>query len=123
MKIINFLGLSFLKGALGHWWHQRLTAICIIPLSLWFMASLVGHLRSDHETVVTWISSPFVTMLMVLLICGIFYHAKLGVQVVIEDYIHTRGFKLVLLTALNTGALAGALAGVLSIFSITFGIL
>ena len=122
MRIINFLGLSFLKGALGHWWHQRLTAICIIPLSLWFMASLVGHLRSDHETVVTWISSPFVTMLMVFLICGIFYHAKLGVQVVIEDYIHTKGSKLLLLTAVNMGALTGALVGVLSVFSITFNL-
>tara|TARA_B100000579_G_scaffold248776_1_gene204407 strand:- start:57 stop:428 length:372 start_codon:yes stop_codon:yes gene_type:complete len=122
MRILNFLGLSILKGALGHWWHQRLTAICIIPLSLWFMASLVGHLRSDHETVVTWISSPFVSVMMVFLICGIFYHAKLGVQVVIEDYVHTRGSKLFLIIALNTGALTGALAGVLSIFYITFGI-
>ena len=120
MKIINFLGLSFLKGALGHWWHQRLTAICIIPLSLWFMASLVGHLSSDHETVVTWISSPIVSFLMVILVCGIFYHAKLGVQVVIEDYIHTKGSKLLLLTAVNMGALTGALVGVLSVFSITF---
>ena len=123
MKIINFLGLSFLKGALGHWWHQRLTAICIIPLSLWFMASLVGHLRSDHETVVTWISSPIVSFLMVILVCGIFYHAKLGVQVVIEDYIHTKGSRLVLLTALNVGALTGALLGVFSVFSITFDLL
>ena len=123
MRILNFLGLSILKGALGHWWHQRLTAICIIPLSLWFMTSLVGHLRSDHETVVTWISSPLVSVLMVCLICGIFYHAKLGVQVVIEDYVHTRGSKLFLLIALNLGALAGALVGVLSVFSITFGIL
>ena len=120
MRIINFLGLSFLKGALGHWWHQRLTAICIIPLSLWFMASLVGHLSSDHETVVTWISSPIVSFLMVILVCGIFYHAKLGVQVVIEDYIHTKGSKLLLLTAVNMGALTGALVGVLSVFSITF---
>ena len=123
MRIINFLGLSFLKGALGHWWHQRLTAICIIPISLWFMTSLVVHLRSDHETIVTWISSPFVSFLMISLICGIFYHAKLGIQVVIEDYVHTRVPKLLLLIALNTGALAGALAGVLSIFSITFDIL
>ena len=123
MRILNFLGLSILKGALGHWWHQRLTAICIIPLSLWFMASLVSHLRSDHETVVTWISSPFVSTLMVFLVCGIFYHAKLGVQVVIEDYVHTRRSKSFLLIALNTGALAGALAGVLSIFSVTFGII
>ncbi len=122
MKILNFVGLSTLKGALGHWWHQRLTAIFIIPLSLWFMTSLVGHLKSDHETVVTWISSPIVSFLMVILVCGIFYHAKLGVQVVIEDYIHTKGSKLLLLTAVNMGALTGALVGVLSVFSITFNL-
>ena len=123
MRILNFLGLSILKGALGHWWHQRLTAICIIPLSLWFMTSLVGHLRSDHDTVVTWMSSPIVSSLMVLLICGLFYHAKLGVQVVIEDYVHTSGSRFFLLIALNVGALVGALVGVLSVFSITFDIL
>ena len=123
MRILNFLGLSISKGALGHWWHQRLTAICIIPLSLWFMASLVSHLRSDHETVVSWISSPLVSFLLIILVCGIFYHAKLGVQVVIEDYIHTKASKLFLLTALNVGALTGALLGIFSVFSITFDLL
>ena len=123
MKIFNILGLSILKGALGHWWHQRLTAICIIPLSLWFMISLVGHLKSDHEAVVTWIGSPLVSSLVAALVCGLFYHAKLGVQVVIEDYVHTKGAKQFLLLALNLGVLAGALVGLLSVASITFDIL
>jgi len=120
MKLSNFLGLSFLRGALGHWWHQRLTAICIIPLSIWFMTSLVGHLRSDYATIVNWIGSPVVSFLLVLLVCGVFYHAKLGVQVVIEDYVHTEGPKLFLLAAVNVGAFLGALGGILSIIAINF---
>ena len=121
MKIGRFARLGFAKGALGHWWRQRLTAVCIIPLSVWFMASLVGQINSNYDEVVIWVSSPLVTILMLVLICGVFYHAKLGVQVVIEDYVHTEATKVGLLLFLNSAVTVGSLIGVLSVLKIAFG--
>tara|TARA_B100000214_G_C23620920_1_gene469448 strand:- start:179 stop:547 length:369 start_codon:yes stop_codon:yes gene_type:complete len=107
-------------GAVGHWLHQRMTAIAIIPLSVWFLTSLLGQMNSTYEEVVIWIRSPVVTVLMVFLIGGVFYHAKLGVQVVIEDYIHTEATKIILLGALTLSTTIGGIIGVLSILKIAF---
>ncbi len=82
-------GLGASRHAVGHWWLQRVTALALVPLSLWFLSSLITALWSpDVLHIAEWFASPLHTILMTLLVVAAFWHAKLGVQVVIEDYVH-----------------------------------
>jgi len=98
-----------------HWWVQRLTAIALVPLSLWFAFSIVGHIDDDYVTVLAWISSPGVAVMLLLFLGFMFFHAQLGLQVVIEDYVHNETVKMAALLAVKALAL---LAGVASIFAV-----
>ena len=98
LKRVKGLGSS--HHGVSHWWLQRVTAVAMIPLSLWFMCSLVTALLSPNVIkVAEWFSSPVNTIMMILLIGTIFAHAKLGIQVVIEDYIKGHALKFMLLLA------------------------
>ena len=77
------------KSGAHHWWAQRLSALALIPLFLWFVASLAAVATADYATAVAWIASPWNSALLVLLIVATFHHGHLGMQVVFEDYIHT----------------------------------
>lgn len=114
-------GLGSAKSGMQHWWHQRLSAIALVPLSVWFVTAILGRLAADHAAVVNWIASPFVTVLLVALIVSMFYHAKLGLQVVIEDYVHAEFAKLALLIAMKLAVAFGALLGVVAVLKISFG--
>jgi len=114
-------GLGSAKSGTQHWWHQRLSAIAIVPLSVWFVTAMLGRLTADHAAVVNWISSPFVTVLLIALIVSVFYHAKLGLQVVIEDYVHAEFAKMALLIAMKLAVAFGALLGVVAVLKISFG--
>jgi succinate dehydrogenase / fumarate reductase membrane anchor subunit len=101
------------KEGLGHWIRQRVTAIALIPLSIWFIVSVIGLAGSHYEQFQAWLSVPGNTALMLLLLFCTFDHAQLGVQVVIEDYIHGRGAKLAaILLVKMTSVLLGVFAGV-----------
>lgn len=115
------LGLGSARAGAHHWTHQRLSAIALIPLSLWFMTTLLGHMHDDAVDLTNWIRSPFVTVLLVSLLAAMFYHAKLGLQVVIEDYIHADFAKIALLVAIKLGCAFGALLGIVSVLKISFG--
>jgi len=114
-------GLGSAKEGVGHWWHQRLTAIALIPLSLWFVASLVFLTDTDHATAVQWLKSPFTLGLMVLFIGALFYHAVLGVQVVIEDYVSRHGLRLMSIVLVQFIGFALAMAAIVSLLVIAFG--
>ena len=76
-----------MKQAVHHWWFQRLTAVILAPLCLWFIFSLACMSGLDHASVHSWIKSPLQSLLLILFSLAIFYHAHLGLQVVIEDYV------------------------------------
>lgn len=107
-------GLGAAKEGVHHWRMQRITALALVPLFLWFVASLVTAATADYETAVAWVRSPVVTVLLLALIAAVFYHAQLGMQVIIEDYVHAEWLKvasIVVLYFVHTGlALASALA-------------
>ena len=113
-------GLGSAKEGTGHWWSQRLSSLALVPLSLWFMLSLVAMAGADHATIVAWIASPIVAGLLILLVTATFFHAYLGLQVVIEDYVHGEGWKLTLMLICQAAAIVLGLAGVLSILMILF---
>ena len=114
-------GLGSAKQGSHHWWHQRLTAIALVPLSLWFVVALLGRLDASHAETVAWISSPLITVLMIALIISTFYHTILGLQVVIEDYVHLEWAKITLLILMKLGFAFGGLLGVVAVLKISFG--
>src|SRR5262249_16726372 len=81
-------GLGSARSGTEHFWHQRLTAIANVPLTIGFIVLLASLMGRSHATVVQTLGSPFVTVVMLLFIASITYHMKIGMQVIIEDYVH-----------------------------------
>ncbi|MBT8136433.1 MAG: succinate dehydrogenase, hydrophobic membrane anchor protein [Gammaproteobacteria bacterium] len=85
------LGLGSAKEGASHWWAQRVSAVALLPLGLWFVFSvafLLGSGRSDYLGVIDWIAGPVNAVMLILFIATVTWHSSLGVQVVIEDYVH-----------------------------------
>ena len=108
-------GLGSAKEGVQHWWAQRLTAIALVPLTIWFVAGVVGLSGASHAQAAAWIGHPLNATLMILALGLVFHHGQLGLQVVIEDYVHAEGAKLILLIGVKLIALALALAGILAV--------
>ena len=114
-------GLGSAKDGTRHWWMQRLTAIALLPLTVWLVASLIAIGTADHAQTVRWIRSPAVSIALLLTIAALFHHAQLGLQVVIEDYVHGEGKKLTALIAVKLLAIALAATAAFSVLRIAFG--
>ncbi len=114
-------GLGSAKAGVHHWWLVRVTAVGNFTLLLWFVASLLLLPSLDHATVTAWIAQPLVAIPLVLMILSTFWHARLGFQVFIEDYVHSDGWKLIALTALSFFLLALGAASIFSVLAIAFG--
>jgi succinate dehydrogenase / fumarate reductase membrane anchor subunit len=109
------LGLGSAKDGTAHWWSQRVSAVALIPLTLWFMISLLALPALDYATVRAWLSVHFSGFLAALLVAVLTHHSYLGTSVVVEDYVHSAGTKLVSLLLLR---FVHVLIGGLSIFAI-----
>jgi succinate dehydrogenase / fumarate reductase, membrane anchor subunit len=72
--------LGSAKEGVEHWWRERVTAVALVPLTLWFVASIIAHGGSDYSVLVTWLKTPFATLMMVLLLIALFYHTALGLR-------------------------------------------
>lgn len=105
-------GLGAAHHGEGHWWLQRASALALLPLSVWFIYSFVTRLLSaDRGVIGAWLGNPWVALAMVALIIALFVHARLGIQVIIEDYVHTPAKKITLLLLNNAAILIfGAMA-------------
>jgi succinate dehydrogenase membrane anchor subunit len=117
----NVRGLGSAKEGTTHWWHQKVTALALIPLFVIALAYVIALVGADYGRVLYILSLPFTSLIMLLLIGATFYHLKLGLQVVIEDYIHTESTKIVVLL-LNTFfcAIVG-LASALAVLKLALG--
>ncbi|NCF37733.1 MAG: succinate dehydrogenase, hydrophobic membrane anchor protein [Gammaproteobacteria bacterium] len=113
-------GLGSAKDGTHHFWHQRLTSLLLIPLVLWLGFSLAA-MPVDHATLVDWVRQPLVTIALVLLIGTTFYHAKLGLQVVIEDYVASHSRRTFILLLSSFLCLLFGLVGVVAVLKIAFG--
>ena len=114
-------GLGSAKQGVHHWWAQRLTAIALIPLVVWFAISLVMMSGADYNVVRAWIGSPIVMVLLILTITIGLHHSQPGMQVVIEDYVGGDGWKLALIVLVRFIAVFFGLAAVVAILRIGFG--
>ena len=113
-------GLGSAREGVGHWWMQRMTAVALIPLTLWLAASLVQHAGDDYVTLALWLRRPLVSVLIVLLLIALFYHMALGLQVVIEDYVHVERVKVPTVALVNLVSFAFAVAGIVATLKFAF---
>ncbi len=113
-------GLGSAKEGVEHWWMQRVTAAALIPLTLWFVASLIALTSSDYNTFIAWLRAPFAAVLMVLLLIALFHHMALGLQVVVEDYVHSELAKIPAVVAIRLVCVALAVAGIFATLRIAF---
>lgn len=114
-------GLGSAKDGTAHFWLQRMTAVALVPLLLWFTASLVGLSGAGYVDFITWIAIPFNAVALLLLLIALFWHSSLGVQVVVEDYIHPEGAKLTLLVLSRLVHSVLALAAIYAVLRIGLG--
>lgn len=116
---VRYLGSA--HDGTAHFWAQRLTAVALIPLTIWFVISIVTLVGAPYEDVAAWLARPVPAILMVLLVVATFHHAQLGLQVVIEDYIHQQGLRVASLVLVKLGAAALGFAAVFAVLKIAFG--
>ena len=114
-------GLGASGDGAEHWWHERLTSISTFLLLIWLIVSLLRLPALDYATVVEWLSNPLAAVPMLLLIVSTFWHLKLGLQVVVEDYVHEEGLRLFSVVLVNFFAVAGAALAIFALLSIAFG--
>lgn len=113
-------GLGSAREGVEHWWMQRVTAVALIPLTLWLTASLIALMRSDYDTLIAWLRTPIATILMVLLLIALFHHISLGLRVVVEDYVHSDRAKIPAVVAIRLACYALAIAGIFATLRIAF---
>ena len=118
-SLARAVGLGSAREGVKEWWAERVSAVALVPLTLWFAAAIIVHTRSDHGTFIAWMRTPLSGTMMILLLIALFYHTALGLHVVIEDYVHS-GVKLVALVAMRLGCFALATAGVVATLQIAF---
>jgi len=109
------------KSGAHHWWAQRLSAVALVPLFLWFVASMTAVATADYAVAVSWLSSPWNSSLLILLIGAIFYHAQLGMQVVFEDYISTHWLQVAGIILVRFLAFLLAAVSIIAVLRIALG--
>ncbi|HZF25476.1 MAG TPA: succinate dehydrogenase, hydrophobic membrane anchor protein [Steroidobacteraceae bacterium] len=115
------LGLGAARDGVSHWWAQRLSAAALAPLTLWFLWSLLQLDVADFESMRLWLGAPAHAIGALLLMIVLCVHSRLGVQVVVEDYVHQAAAKLVTLVASDFAHILVAVAGVFAILKVAFG--
>jgi succinate dehydrogenase / fumarate reductase, membrane anchor subunit len=114
-------GLGSAQFGVGHWWTQRVTAVGLIFLGLWLVVLVLGLLHADYAAARASIAKPWNAVLLIAFLISAFWHAVLGLQVVIEDYVHTRWKEIVLMVAIKFLAVLSVLAGTLAVLRIALG--
>ncbi len=114
-------GLGSTNDGVGHWWLQRLTGIALLPLTLWFIYSAIHLTDASHSEFVVWVGENGNPILLILLVFTMFHHGLLGLQVVIEDYIHGEGAKITLLIITKFAAIFFGASCIFAILRLTFG--
>ncbi len=108
-------GLGSAKEGVLHWWRQRISALALIPLSLWFVSEIIAHLGAPIDAAQRWVGRPLPAIALILLLIAVFYHGALGLEVVIEDYVETPLAKLGLIVSVRLAAIVLAAAGIFAV--------
>ena len=119
--IAKVRGLGAAKSGAGHFWLQRITAIALVPLTVWFLASVIAFAGADYDAVIGYLRNPAVATLFLLFLGACLVHMKLGLQVIVEDYIHREGSKIALLILCDFFTYGVGALAVFSLLKIAFG--
>lgn len=119
--LANARGLGSAKAGTGHWWTQRVSAVALVPLTIWFVACIAMQLGADYSSLTDWLSSPIQASLLALYVGAIFYHSQLGLQTIVEDYVHHEETKFALLVGLQLINILLPVAAIFSIIMILVG--
>jgi len=115
------LGTGAAHDGVRHWWMQRLTSIALVPLTVWFVVSLLALPSLGYGTVIAWMSQSWTALLLILLVLTAAWHSQLGVRVVVEDYIHSAGARTLTLVLIGFAHVLLAAVGVFAILKVAFG--
>jgi succinate dehydrogenase / fumarate reductase membrane anchor subunit len=115
------LGMGAAKDGVQHWWLQRLTSIALVPLTIWFLVSLLALPAFDQATVRAWLSEGWTALFACLLLLVASWHSQLGVRVVIEDYVHAAGSRTLLLVLVSFSHVFIAAAGLFAVLRVALG--
>lgn len=119
-RLARVRGLGSAKDGTHHWWGQRLTAVALLPLTIWFAVSVAGMTGASYAVAVAWVGQPLNTVLLLLLIAATFQHLQLGLQVVLEDYVHAEGAKIAALMLLKFACAILAVASGYAVLRVAF---
>ena len=114
-------GLGSAHSGAHHWLVQRFTAITNVITMSWLVISLISFNDYSYSAMTAWLSQPLPAIAMILLVASTFYHARIGLQVLIEDYVHNSGSRFAILMALNILAIGGAAYAIFSVAILAFG--
>ena len=115
------LGTGAARQGVHHWWMQRLTSLALVPLSIWFLVSLLALPALDHATVTAWMGQSWSALLLMLFVLVATWHSQLGVRVVVEDYVHGAGLKTLILVSVTFAHVLLAAAGVFAVLKVALG--
>jgi succinate dehydrogenase / fumarate reductase, membrane anchor subunit len=115
------LGLGSARDGVQHWWLQRLTSVALVPLSIWFVVSLLTLPSLDHPIVTAWMSQSWTALLLIVLVLVATWHSQLGVRVVVEDYVHGAGAKFLTLVIVGFAHILLGAAGVFAVLRVACG--
>ena len=115
------LGLGSARGGSSHWYQQRVTAVALVLLGLWFLVSLASLEDAGLASVQAWLRSPVSSVLAILFVAVAAWHAQLGLQVVVEDYVADKGTRFAVLLVVKFALVVAALVGILGVLRIAFG--
>lgn len=114
-------GLGSAHGGTEHWWHERLTSVAAVPLTLWLAWAVLSMPGWDYDTFTAWLAAPVNAILLILTVLVMFYHAALGSRVIVEDYIHAEWIKTLKLIGINLYFFAAGVVCIFAILKIAFG--
>jgi succinate dehydrogenase / fumarate reductase, membrane anchor subunit len=115
------MGLGSAKAGVEHWWAQRVTALALVPLALWFVIAVIELAGADRALFVDWVRQPLPAVFLVLLLIATFYHGALGLQVVIEDYVENETARFGLLIVMRFAAILFAVRGIFAVLKLSLG--
>jgi succinate dehydrogenase / fumarate reductase membrane anchor subunit len=111
-------GLGSAREGGAHWWHERLSSVALLLLSIWLIVSLLRLPALDHRGVTEWLKQPSAAVPMLLLVAATFWHLQMGLKVAIEDYVHDEGNRFLCLLLLSFAALLGAAFGLFAVLKV-----
>jgi succinate dehydrogenase / fumarate reductase membrane anchor subunit len=114
-------GLGSARDGAREWWHMRLVSLALVPLSVWWVVSILAHAGTGYAGFVDWVREPVPAILLLLTVAATFFHIALGLKTVIEDYVHHELAKLAALVAVRFGCAALAGAGLFAVLRIALG--